>query len=102
VLGNVSLSRGVEEHASFAWQAAGQARRAVGHLRAVLALEWLATERTLRMKGVERGGALAPARALADSFDERLEDRAIAADAALASAALPLLAEVVVACEAPH
>jgi histidine ammonia-lyase len=99
VLGSVSISRGLEEHASFAWQSALLARRAVGHLRAVLALEWTAAERALRMKGVEAAGPLAQARALAASFDQRLEDRTIAGDAELAAAALPLLAEVVVASE---
>ena len=51
VLGTVAISRGLEEHASFAWQAAGQARRAVLHLRTVLALEWVVAERALRMRG---------------------------------------------------
>ena len=54
VLGSVAISRGLEEHASFAWQAAGQARHAVLHLRTVLALEWVAAERALRMKGARR------------------------------------------------
>jgi histidine ammonia-lyase len=102
VLGSVSISRGLEEHASFAWQSALLARRAVGHLRAVIALEWIAAERALRMKEVPLAGPLAPIRALADSFDSRLEDREIAADAALAGAALPLLAEVVLGCAAAH
>ena len=61
VLGSATLSRGLEEHASFAWQAALQARRAVEHLRHVLALEWVAAERALRMKD-ERGGAARCAR----------------------------------------
>jgi histidine ammonia-lyase len=99
VLGSVSISRGLEEHASFGWQSALLARRAVGHLRAVLALEWTVAERALRMKGVEPAGPLAPARTLAASFDKRLEDRTIAGDAELAAAALPLLAEVVAASE---
>ena len=102
VLGSVSVSRGLEEHASFAWQSALLARRATAHLRAVLALEWIAAERALLMRGVAPEGPLAPARALAGSFDQRLEDRAIAADAELAGAALPLLAEVVLACAAAH
>jgi histidine ammonia-lyase len=102
VLGSVTISRGLEEHASFAWQSALLARRAVGHLRAVLALEWIAAERALRMKDVPSQGPLAPVRALADSFDAQLEDHAIAADAALAGGALPLLAEVVLGCTALH
>jgi histidine ammonia-lyase len=95
VLGSVSISRGLEEHASFAWQSAGHARRVVGLLRTVLGLEWVAAERALRMRGVPATGVLAPARALAGDFDERLEDRPLGEDAARAAAALPALAELV-------
>jgi histidine ammonia-lyase len=95
VLGTVAISRGLEEHASFAWQAAGQARQAVRHLRSVLALEWVAAERALRMKGAPDGGVLGPIRALASGFDPRLDDRPIGADVALADAALPALARAV-------
>jgi histidine ammonia-lyase len=95
VLGTVAISRGLEEHASFAWQAAGQARHALPHLRTVLALEWVVAERALRMKGAPDGGALGPIRALASGFDPRLEDRPIGAEAALAEAALPALARAV-------
>jgi histidine ammonia-lyase len=95
VLGTVAISRGLEEHASFAWQAAGQARRAVFHLRSVLALEWVVAERALRMKGVAAEGVLAPARELAAGFEARLEDRPIGADAECAVAALPALARAV-------
>jgi histidine ammonia-lyase len=107
VLGTVAISRGLEEHASFAWQAAGQARHAVYNLRTVLALEWVVAERALRMKGMAPDGVLAGARALAQPFDTRLEDRPIGADAELAEAALPELAEVVNAvieepCASPH
>jgi histidine ammonia-lyase len=86
VHGSVTLSRGLEEHASFAWQSAGHARRAVGHLRSVLALEWVAAERALRMKGVPSP--------FAAQFDDRIEDRPIAADAGLAEAQLPALATI--------
>ena len=95
VLGSVSISRGLEEHASFAWQSAGHARRAVGLVRTVLGLEWLAAERALRMRGVPAEGVLAPARALAAGFDDRLEDRPLGEDGARAAAALPALAELV-------
>jgi len=95
VLGTVAISRGLEEHASFAWQAAGQARHAVPHLRTVLALEWAAAERALRMKGAPREGVLAPLRTLAVGFDSRFEDRPIGPDAALAEAALPAAARAV-------
>jgi histidine ammonia-lyase len=95
VLGSVSISRGLEEHASFAWQSAGHARRVVPLLRTVLALEWVAAERALRMRGVPPDGLLAPARELASAFDVRLDDRPLGGDAALAEAALPSLAELV-------
>ena len=95
VLGTVAISRGLEEHASFAWQAAAQARHAVLHLRTVLALEWVVAERALRMKGAPHDGVLAPLRTLAGGFDPRLEDRPIGSDAALAEAALPALARSV-------
>ena len=95
VLGSVSISRGLEEHASFAWQSAGHARRTVGLLRTVLALEWVAAERALRMREVPPAGALADARALASAFDGRLEDRPLGGDVARAEAALPSLAEIV-------
>jgi histidine ammonia-lyase len=95
VLGSVSISRGLEEHASFAWQSAGHARRAVGLVRTVLGLEWVAAERALRMRGVPAEGVLAPARALAAGFDARLEDRPLGEDGGRAAAALPSLAELV-------
>jgi histidine ammonia-lyase len=95
VLGSVSISRGLEEHASFAWQSAGHARRVVPLLRTVLALEWVAAERALRLRGVPATGPLAPARELARGFDARMDDRPLGGDAALAEAALPSLAELV-------
>src|SRR5829696_2996334 len=95
VLGTVAISRGLEEHASFAWQAAGQTRHAVYHLRTVLALEWVVAERALRMKGVGREGVLAPIRAVAAGFDATVEDRPLGPDAALAETALPALARTV-------
>jgi histidine ammonia-lyase len=95
VLGTVAISRGLEEHASFAWQGAGRARHAVLHLRTVLALEWVVAERALRMKAAPVDGVLGPIRALATGFDARLEDRPIGPDVALAGAALPALARAV-------
>jgi histidine ammonia-lyase len=77
VLGTAVLSRGLEEHASFAWQGALQARSAVAHVRTALSLEHVAAERALAMKS----GEPAP------------EDRPLGEDAARAAAALPALAE---------
>jgi histidine ammonia-lyase len=76
VLGNAVASRGLEEHASFAWQGALQARRSVDHARTVIALEHIAAERALAMKA----GEPAP------------EDRPLGEDAARAVASLPALA----------
>jgi histidine ammonia-lyase len=95
VIGSASISRGLEEHASFAWQAAWQARRAATHVRTVVALEWVVAERALRMRGAPPEGVLAGARALATGFDERLEDRPIGDDVARAAALLEALAGVV-------
>jgi histidine ammonia-lyase len=94
VLGAASISRGLEEHASFAWQAAAQTRRTVDHLRTVLALEWLAAERALRMGSNDVPAALQPARELLAGLDPSLEDRPIGDDAAMAVAALGRLAAV--------
>jgi histidine ammonia-lyase len=95
VLGGVVISRGLEEHASFAWQSAAQARRALPQLRAMLALEWVAAERALRMKRVQATGPIAPLRALGSGFDDDLKDRSLGPDVALAEAALPALARAV-------
>jgi len=95
VLGTLTISRGLEEHASFAWQGAEQAGRAVGHLRTVLALEWVVAERMLRMREMAPAGPLAPLRRLGDGFETRLEDRPLGADVELAAAALPALARAV-------
>jgi histidine ammonia-lyase len=80
VTGGVVVSRGLEEHASFAWQGALQARRSVPLLRSILAVEWFAAERALRLKRVQPDGALAGVRRLADSFDPRVEDRPLGDD----------------------
>jgi histidine ammonia-lyase len=95
VIGSASISRGLEEHASFAWQAAWQARRAATHVRTVIALEWVVAERALRMRGAPADGVLAGARALAQGFEARLEDRPIGEDVARAAALLEALAGVV-------
>jgi len=70
--GGISISRGLEEHASFAWQGALQARDAVAHLRTLLALEHVAARRAL-------DGTVA-------------DDAEIAGDVARAEAELPALA----------
>jgi histidine ammonia-lyase len=92
VLGAAVVSRGVEEHASFAWHGAWQAQRAATRLRTLLALEWVAAERALRMKQQRTPPVLDRARALGAAFDDRREDRVIGHDIAQAEAALTGLA----------
>jgi len=70
--GGISISRGLEEHASFAWQGAAQARDGVGHLRTLLALEHVAARRALDATAAD--------------------DAEIAGDVARAEAELPRLA----------
>ncbi len=79
-LGTATISRGLEEHASFAWQGALQARRAAPHLRTILALELVAAERASAVRRGDLAG---------------LEDREIGPDAERAAARLPALARSV-------
>jgi histidine ammonia-lyase len=79
-LGTATISRGIEEHAGFAWQGALQARRAAIHLRTILALELLAAERGSAIRRGDLAG---------------LEDREIGPDAERAAARLPALARAV-------
>jgi hypothetical protein len=67
----------------------------------MLALEWVAAERALRMRERAPAGPLAPARELAAAFDGALEDRPIRADAERAEGALAALAQLVVAARPP-
>ena len=69
----VTLSRGVEEDASFATLAARQALEAVAHFRAVLAAELVASLRCLRMQGAHPH-ALASALSYLDERDGGIPD----------------------------
>jgi histidine ammonia-lyase len=77
VVGTAVVSRGLEEHGSFAWQGALQARRSVDHVRTAIALEYAAAERALDMKA---GGPAPEDRPLSEEAD-----RAFAALGALAA-----------------
>lgn len=92
VTATLTISRGLEEHASFGWQGAAQARRAARQLRAILALEWVAAERALRQLGRDGPAAVAPARALAAGWELPPEDTPLAPAVEAAEAALPALA----------
>ncbi len=82
----VTLSRGVEEDASFATLAARQALESVSRYRAVLAAELIASLRCLRMQGVHPP-ALADAMAYLDERDggvPDMHDRDLTSDLLLA------------------
>jgi histidine ammonia-lyase len=88
--GHAVLSRGLEEAASFATQAARQALRAVDAYRAVLACELVAAVRALRQAPAPPA---APAYALASAaLPAGTEDRPLAGDLSSAAALLPALA----------
>jgi histidine ammonia-lyase len=76
-LGTAVISRGFEDHASFAWQSALQTRRALAHVRTAVAVEHVAAQRALTMKA----GEPAP------------EDRPLGDDFAHATAALAAVAD---------
>jgi histidine ammonia-lyase len=91
----VTLSRGVEEDASFATLAAQQALSAVSRFRAVLAAELVASLRCLRMQGV-RPPALHDAMAYLDERDggvPDMHDRDLTSDLLLAEELVDALPE---------
>ena len=91
-LGHAVLSRGVEEHASFAATGARRLTESVGHLRLVLACELLAAVRALRMQ--RRAPADRPSelgrfqRAAERVLDPGTADRKLTADVEAATALL--------------
>lgn len=94
-LQSVTLSRGVEEDASFAAQAARQSLAAVAPYRALVAAELVAARRCLGMSGRDPGTALAGVVDGLASLDGGLADRDLSADLATASLALDVLADLV-------
>jgi histidine ammonia-lyase len=94
-LGSVTLSRGMEEHASFASQAAVQLLETAEAYATALACELVAAVRAVRMRELpvpERGwGALL--RACAD-LGRSTQDRDLTADLVQAEQLLPTLAEL--------
>jgi histidine ammonia-lyase len=90
-LGHAVISRGAEEHASFASTAARRLLESAEHFRLVLACELLAAVRALRMRGVLRPGSGELRdfyrRALAQ-LDPAIGDRALSADVEAAAGLL--------------
>ncbi|WP_019633135.1 aromatic amino acid ammonia-lyase [Actinomadura atramentaria] len=95
-LGSAVLSRGVEEHAGFSTQSARAATDAAGAYRIGLGCELYAAVRALRMQGrAPAGGPLRAAYDLADAvLDDRIADRPLDADIAVAADLLPRLARL--------
>ncbi|QMU67841.1 aromatic amino acid ammonia-lyase [Streptacidiphilus sp. P02-A3a] len=90
-LGHAVLSRGVEEHASFAATGARRLLEAVASTRSVLACELLAATRALRMRGtlLDPTGELGRfQREAASTLDAATEDRKLTADLEAAEALL--------------
>ena len=95
-LQTVVLSLGVEEDASFASLAAGQALDAVPHLSALLACELVAVVRALRLAGTSPArGTLARALDLCAELPEQVADRDLSPDIEIAEKLLPELARLV-------
>ncbi|MBB5158525.1 aromatic amino acid ammonia-lyase [Saccharopolyspora phatthalungensis] len=86
-LGHIVLSRGAEEHASFASQAAKQIQRAEEAYRLVLACELVAAVRANRLRGASPAQ---PVRAVYERacrvLDPDVRDRPLSADVAAAAA----------------
>jgi len=95
-LGSAVLSRGVEEHAGFSTQSARATTEALGAYRIGLGCELVAAVRALRMQGrAPAGGPLKAAYDLAAaSLDERVDDRPLDSDIAIAADHLPALARL--------
>ncbi|GAB3466420.1 aromatic amino acid ammonia-lyase [Actinophytocola sediminis] len=95
-LGTAVVSRGVEDHASFATQAARQAGAVATAYRHVLACELVAAVRALRMRPADLMDLpIRDAFAIADAvLDPSLADRPLSADIEAAAAVLDQLAEI--------
>ena len=94
-LGHAVVSRGVEDHSSFAFQSAGQALRAARAYRLVLACELVAAMRTLRQRSIRPDPAspLAAVYRLADhALDADMADRSLSPDVKAAATLLDRLA----------
>jgi histidine ammonia-lyase len=94
-LQTVVLSRGVEEDATFASQAARQAASAVSALRVLVGCELLAAVRAVRARGITpTNELLAQARGICDELPADMVDRDLTVDLERAQQLLPILAGV--------
>lgn len=88
---SVTLSRGVEEDASFAAQAVASLRSCVVEYRTVLACELVAAVRGLRMQERDAPESLAGVLAKCDGMPDGTMDRDLSEDLAIANQLLPSL-----------
>ncbi len=93
-LQSVTLSRGVEDDASFAALAARQALACVPLLRSLIACELVAAHRCLLIAGIRLPSVLAAAQDALDALGRDLTDRDLSPDLATAAAALDALADL--------
>lgn len=96
-LGHAVVSRGVEDHSSFAYQSATQTLRAAAAFRLTLACELVAAVRALRMRSIEPDpdAPIAGAyRIAADALDDDMTDRSLSPDVQVAALLLTELATV--------
>ena len=93
-LQTVTLSRGVEEDASFASLAASQLLDSAEHWQTVLACELVAAARAVRAAGIRPGGALAEILRAAGQLEVDLADRDLTVDIEQAAAALAVIAQI--------
>ena len=94
-LQSVTLSRGLEEDASFASLAARQALASVEHVRTLVACELVCAHRALTARPVPVPAALAPALDLLSGIGADLADRDLTADLDAAAAVTSDLAGLV-------
>ncbi|MDP9825989.1 histidine ammonia-lyase [Kineosporia succinea] len=101
-LGSVSLSRGTEEHASFASRSAVQLLNAGDAYATALSCELLAAVRALRMQGTKSTAPWAELLEACASLGESAADRDLTGDLATAQELLPVLADLVEQFEPDH
>jgi histidine ammonia-lyase len=96
-LGHAVLSRGVEEHASFASQSARQTLQAATAYRLILACELVAVMRALRQQNLTPASSTpigSAFTAIAPRLDPRGEDRSLTPDVETATTLLDVLAQI--------
>jgi histidine ammonia-lyase len=98
-LGHVAISLGLEDHASFAWEAAMATSAALQALRIVVATELVAAVRTLRQQGVEfdaaPGGVLGKFLGMCAVLPGTSEDHVLVDDIAAAEGLLVGLGQLI-------